>query len=204
MLSLTQYFVAASVCLVVYHASRLLWLQHRYKQETKRRGCGHIKRYRHREPLLGLDFVRELSNAFTMHRWLPWQKELFAAQRAKTFRVNFLGTRAIYTSEPDNMKAMSTTSWRQFGLEQIRRGNGAADPVAGPGVSTVDGPMWDISRDLIKPYFTRDGYSDLGRLEVHVKRLLDLIPCDGSTFDMQPLLQRWVRKSHVKISRGIY
>jgi cytochrome P450 monooxygenase len=133
-----------------------------------------------------------MSKAFSEHRWLPWQKELFAAQGAKTFQANFLGSRAIYTSESEIMKAMSTTYWREFGMEPLRRGSGAVDPVAGPGVSTVDGPMWDFSRNLIKPYFTRDGYSNLGRLEIYVDRMLDLIPTDRSTFDIQLLLQRWV------------
>ncbi|QMW46589.1 hypothetical protein G4B11_010044 [Aspergillus flavus] len=191
MFTLTEYFIAACVWLVLYKVGNLLWNRHHYFKQQKARGCGEIKHYRHRDPILGLDFVYTLSKAFKEHRWLPWQQELFAAQGVKTFQANFLGSRAIYTSESENMKAMSTTYWREFGLEPLRRGSGAADPVAGPGVSTVDGPMWDFSRNIIKPYFTRDGYSNLARLEVFVNRLLDLVPTDGSTFDMQPLLQRW-------------
>ncbi|RMZ44931.1 hypothetical protein AFCA_010741 [Aspergillus flavus] len=191
MFTLTEYFIAACVWLVLYKVGNLLWNRHHYFKQQKARGCGEIKHYRHRDPILGLDFVYTLSKAFKEHRWLPWQQELFAAQGVKTFQANFLGSRAIYTSESENMKAMSTTYWREFGLEPLRRGSGAADPVAGPGVSTVDGPMWDFSRNIIKPYFTRDGYSNLARLEVFVNRLMDLVPTDGSTFDMQPLLQRW-------------
>ncbi|KAB8077610.1 cytochrome P450 [Aspergillus leporis] len=191
MFTLTEYFIAACVWLVLYKVGNLLWNRHHYSKQQKARGCGEIKHYRHRDPILGLDFVYTVSKAFKEHRWLPWQQELFAAQGVKTFQANFLGSRAIYTCESENMKAMSTTYWREFGLEPLRRGSGAADPVAGPGVSTVDGPMWDFSRNIIKPYFTRDGYSNLARLEVFVNRLLHLVPTDGSTFDMQPLLQRW-------------
>lgn len=56
----------------------------------------------------------------------------------------------------------------------------------------MDGDMWQYSRDLIKPYFSRSGYSDLHRLEAHVDRLLDRVPTDNTTFDLQPLLQNLV------------
>jgi cytochrome P450 monooxygenase len=163
-----------------------------YIKERNVRGCGAVKKYRSYDPILGLDFVLAMKKALNEHRWLPWQKQIFAAQGVKTFEANFFGSRMIYSSEADNMKAMSTSHWQEFGLQPIRYDNGVAQPFAGPGVSTMDGGMWQYSRDLIKPYFTRSEYSDLLRLEVHVDRLLDRVSNNGSTFDLQPLLQNWV------------
>ena len=113
----------------------------------------------------------------------------------KTFEANLLGSRMIYSSEPENMKAMSTAQWKDFGVEAIRQGNGAVSPFIGHGTSTSDGKMWEHSRNLIKPYFDRDGYRNLDRLAIHVDHLCDLIPLDGSTVDLQPLLQRWVSRA---------
>ena len=163
-----------------------------YKRAQKRKGCLSPKRFKHYEPFLGLDLLYSMAMALKEHRFLTWQKEFFAAQGAKTFEATLLGSRMLYSSEPENMKAMSTSVEQDFGVEPIRNGNGAITPFTSHGTSTSDGEMWQYSRNLIKPYFDRDGYRNLHRLEVHVDKLLELVPTDNSTFDLQPLLQRWV------------
>lgn len=165
----------------------------KYKRAQKSKGCLSPKRFKHYEPFLGLDLLYPMVKALKEHRFLNWQKELFAAQNAKTFEATLLGSRMLYSSEPENMKAMSTSVEQDFGVEPIRNGNGAITPFTSHGISTSDGEIWQYSRNLIKPYFDRDGYRNLHRLEVHVDKLLELIPTDNSTFDLQPLLQRWVR-----------
>ncbi|KAI4160850.1 MAG: hypothetical protein LQ342_005375 [Letrouitia transgressa] len=132
-----------------------------------------------------------MAKALKEHRFLHWQKEFFASQNAKTFEATLLGSRMLYSSEPENMKAMSTSVEQDFGVEPIRNGNGAVTPFTSHGTSTSDGEMRKFSRNLIKPYFDRDGYRNLHRLEVHVDKLLELVPTHNSTFDLQPLLQRW-------------
>lgn len=103
-----------------------------------------------------------------------------------------MGNRMVYSSESENMKAMSTSLRDCFAVEPIRIGNGAITPFTGRAVSSSDGAKWQASRDLIKPYFDRAGFTKLDRLGDHVNRLLSKIPTDGSTIDMQPLFQRWV------------
>ena len=164
----------------------------KYKRAQKRKGCLSPKRFKHYEPFLGLDLLYSMAMALKEHRFLTWQKDFFAAQGAKTFEATLLGSRMLYSSEPENMKAMSTSVEQDFGVEPIRNGNGAITPFTSHGTSTSDGEMWQYSRNLIKPYFDRDGYRNLHRLEVHVDKLLELVPTDDSTFDLQPLLQRWV------------
>lgn len=164
-----------------------------FQNAQKSRGCLSPKKFRHYEPLLGLDLLFSMAKALKQHRFLDWQKEFFAAQNAKTFEATLLGSRMVYSSESENMKAMSTSVEQDFGVEPIRNGNGAVTPFTSHGTSTSDGEIWKFSRNLIKPYFDREGYRDLGRLEVHVDKLLELVPTDKSTFDLQPLLQRWVK-----------
>lgn len=75
----------------------------------------------------------------------------------------------------------------------MRRKNGVAMPFADKGANTTDGHEWEVGRNLIKPYFMKDAFSNTDRLETHTDKLLALIPTDGSMFDLQTLLQRWVR-----------
>jgi cytochrome P450 monooxygenase len=193
MIQITSYTLLAGCLTILYYSGRVVWKHILYNRERMARGCGEIKTYNHYDPFFGIDFAYSLSKAFKEHRWLAWQKQVHASQGVKTFKANFLGSKMVYSSESENMKAMSTSNWKEFGIEPLRRANGVIDPIGGPGVSTSDGELWQFSRDLIKPYFTRSGYSDLGRLETHVDKLLELIPTDHSTFDLQPLMQRWVR-----------
>lgn len=60
------------------------------------------------------------------------------------------------------------------------------------GIFTADGSIWARSRALIRPTFARSGISNFSCLEKHVGRLLDLIPHDGSTVDLQPLMKHLV------------
>lgn len=189
MLSLYLIFAALAV---LYYAGHKFVNHIRYTRARDAKGCPSIKRYKHRDPFLGLDYVYSMFQALKYDRFLEFQKELYASQGCKTFEATFLGARMIYSSESENMKAMSTSHWKDFGVQPIRQGNGATLPFAGHGVSTTDGELWEFGRNLIKPYFSRAGYSNLGRLKGHVDRLLSKMPTDGSTFDIQPLFQRWV------------
>ncbi|KAK5991437.1 Cytochrome P450 monooxygenase lepH [Cladobotryum mycophilum] len=164
----------------------------RYERKRKALGCGEIKKYSHKDPIFGLDLVSDMAKSFKEHRWLPWQKELFESHNAKTLDTVFLGTRTILSMDSENMKAMSTDRWEEFGVQPIRFQNGAVTPFATqPGVSLADGELWHYSRNMIKPYFDRSGFRNLNRLDESTDRLVSLLPMDGTTVDMQPLMQRW-------------
>lgn len=189
MIPLSGIFVFLAIS---YYVLRRVARRIQYERERKSRGCGELKKYPHRDPFFGLDYVFETFSNLKKHRFLEYQKELFASQGCKTFEVNFLGTRMIFSSEDENMKAMQTTRWKDFGVQPIRQGNGALKPLGTHGASSTDGEMWEYSRNLIKPYFNRAEYAALSRLDVHMDRLISKIPKDGSTVDMQPLFRRWV------------
>ncbi|KAL7905491.1 cytochrome P450 [Trichoderma velutinum] len=162
-----------------------------YRRKTKARGCGELKTYPHWDPIWGLDFVVSMSSAFKEHRFLSWMQVTWAKMGRKTFRARFLGMRMVYSSEMENMKAMSTSQWEEFVVEPIRMGNGVAGPVTGRGVSTSDGDFWHYSRGMTKPYFERQGFANTERLKPFTDKLLDLIPTDGAACDMQELIRRW-------------
>lgn len=163
-----------------------------YTRASNARGCSSIPRYPQKDPILGGDVALSMAKALKENGFLLWLKTLHSNMPSKTFTINFLGTRMIYTIEPENMKAMSAINWRDFGIRPTRHANKACMPFADNGVNTTDGPLWEFSRSLLKPYFLREAYTNVDRLEKHTENLLALIPTDESTFDLQPLLQRWV------------
>ena len=75
-------------------------------------------------------------------------------------------------------------------MEPIR--GGFAEKFIGKGVFMQDGQTWKRARALIRPTFNRAEIADLENFEIHVGRLLALIPRDERTVDLQPLFKRLV------------
>lgn len=163
-------------------------------RSERRKGYGAVPRYPQWIPILGLDIAFSMAQSMKNHTFLLWLRRLHATApgKSKTFAVGFLGRHVIHTIEPQNLKALSATVWEDFGIEPLWRQTGASMPFADKGVNTTDGHDWAFSRALIKPYFTREASTNTDRLKEHTDNLFNLIPPDGSTFDMQALLQRWV------------
>jgi cytochrome P450 len=91
----------------------------------------------------------------------------------------------IQTCEPENIKAILATQFKDFDLPTTRKA--AFEPIFGHGIFTTDGPEWEASRALLRPSFTRSQVGDIATFEVHIKKLLARIPRDGSTVDLQDL-----------------
>ncbi|KAM0802942.1 putative cytochrome P450 [Usnea florida] len=176
---------------IVYWVGRAILNYIHYERARAKLGCPPMKQYPSVDKLLGLDYVYAMFKALKENRFLEFQTETYSARGSKVWTANFMGNRMIYSSEPANMKAMSTSHKEDFAVEPIRVANGAITPFTGRGVSSSDGAKWQFSRDLVKPYFERAAFSNLERLSTHVDRLISKIPTDGSTVDMQPLFQRW-------------
>nr|A0A482NAF7.1 RecName: Full=Cytochrome P450 monooxygenase iccC; AltName: Full=Ilicicolin H biosynthesis cluster protein C [Talaromyces variabilis]QBQ83705.1 ring expansion P450 [Talaromyces variabilis] len=159
-------------------------------RDEKANGCQPPARYPQWDPIMGLDLVYSQVSALKNNRYLEWLRDLHA-KMPKTFSLNFFGQRWIYSIEPEILKAVYATNFRDFGVEPIRRHSKGSMPFADKGVNTTDGEDWEFSRLLIKPFFERNVYTDTDRIKVHADHFLSLIPADGETFDAQPLVQRW-------------
>jgi cytochrome P450 len=80
------------------------------------------------------------------------------------------GERVILTAEPENIKAILATQFKEYGKgEQFR-----LDwfPFLGNGIFSVDGNLWHNSRQLIRPQFVKDRLSDIRIFEEHVQTLI--------------------------------
>ncbi|KAF5860349.1 hypothetical protein ETB97_001710 [Aspergillus alliaceus] len=122
--------------------------------------------------------------------YLDWLRKLHRNQ-PKTFSLHFFTGRWIYSSEPDVLKAIYSTKFKDSGVELIRRNTKFTVPFADKGVNAIDGEDWMFSRALIKPFFVRDVYHDTDRIKPFADSFPNLFPGDGETFGVQPFLQRW-------------
>ncbi|PWW76906.1 cytochrome P450 [Tuber magnatum] len=103
-----------------------------------------------------------------------------------TWKGRILFGASIGTIEPENIKAMLATSFKDFGLGPERHAN--FYPLLGDGIFTLDGAGWEHARANLRPQFSREQVSDVGALEVHVQRLMNRLPeGDGEVADLQSL-----------------
>lgn len=91
----------------------------------------------------------------------------------------------ILTIEPENIKTILSTKFNDFCLGDRRAR--VFIPVLGHGIFDTDGAAWERSRALIRPNFTRQQVADLDTFETHVGHVIDNIPRDGSSVDLQEL-----------------
>lgn len=96
-----------------------------------------------------------------------------------------VGEKIIVTCEPENIKAILATQFKQFDLPPQRM-KGVGD-IFGHGIFTNNGKAWEESRGLLRPNFTRSQVGDIETFEAHVSKLIARIPRDGSMVDMQEL-----------------
>ena len=103
-----------------------------------------------------------------------------------TWKGRILFDTTIGTIEPENIKAILATSFKDFSLGSER--HDSFYPLLGDGIFTLDGAGWEHSRANLRPQFSREQVSDIEALEVHVQRLMDRLPeGDGEVEDLQPL-----------------
>ena len=154
----------------------------------KQNGCKPIRNHEEfngfPKNVIGIKIIKENVKALREHRAL----EVLGSRHTRTANTIHHKTffeDMIYTLEPENIKAMLATSFKDFGLS--RRRQKAFIPLLGQGIFTSNGAAWQHSRDLLRPNFVRGQVGDLDTFESHVDQLISAIPADGSTFDLQSL-----------------
>lgn len=125
-------------------------------------------RYPHLDPFLGLDLAIQI--------WGEFQRgELCEGLRKRhlkcgsTFTANTLGAATVYTTEPDNIRTVTTREFAKFGksgwvVEAAKH--------IGSGVLMNEGEAWKHSRSMLKPMFSRTMLDEPAMLEPHVQGLV--------------------------------
>ena len=166
------------------------WIESRaFRAAALEHGCQKPRRYPHKWPY-GVDLLRARLAAIRKGRYNRLYLEHFQTH-GKTWEENLAGTRVINSMEAANFHQVAALSFHDYGKLAMR--NKALSPFLGDGIFSQDGARWKHSRDLIKPLFTRAELSgDIDSFKIYADRLLSLIPRDGSTVDLQPLLLKMV------------
>lgn len=81
-----------------------------------------------------------------------------------------VGERVILTAEPENIKAILATQFKDYGKGEKFRLDWHA--FLGNGIFTTDGQLWHNSRQLIRPQFVKDRLSDIDIFEQHSQILI--------------------------------
>ncbi|PKY05653.1 putative cytochrome P450 alkane hydroxylase [Aspergillus campestris IBT 28561] len=131
----------------------------------------------------GVPAFLRLKKAADEHRWVEYLADQYNIY-GTTFRHALLGREMVSTIEPENIKAILATQFNDFGLGNRHR---EFYPLLGDGIFTLDGAGWSHSRGLLRPQFTRDQVADLDTMDSHISRMVELVPTDGSSFDIQRL-----------------
>jgi cytochrome P450 len=111
-------------------------------------------------------------------------------EHGKTWKTKRDGRAFIRTCDPEVSKAVLSTHFDKFSLQPIRYEGEKS--FFGNGMLVTDGAQWKTSRTLICPTFDVDHIVNLDRLGPFVDCFMRLLPRDGSTINLLPLLKRLV------------
>jgi cytochrome P450 len=137
---------------------------------------------------LGFGWMLGNFKSYSQHRILDSWKQNLADHNAHTLAVKVLAKDIFITDDPENVKTILATDFKiwSLGQERIQQLTG----YIGKGIFTNEGPAWKHSREMLRPCFERSMVSDVSRFEKHTQRLIQSIPKDGSTVDLDPLFHR--------------
>lgn len=155
---------------------------YRLHKIARHKGCQKPYTFHHYFPLNIPELVR-LTKATDENRIQHYISGRY--QVARTHQLSLLGESFIATIEPENVKTMLATNFKDWDLGYRKR---LFQPLLGNGIFNSDGKAWEHSRALLRPQFTRNQISDLAALENFVQKFLALIPSDpNTTVDLQNL-----------------
>ena len=175
--------LALLVWILIRHTHRLLIhqkLRHQY-------GTAETARFPQKLLHFGSDFLKPYDAVRRTPEWLPFIRQLLD-NPGRTTSVSVWGEEWLFTSQPDNIRAINTLAASSMGVEHLRKP--ANSQWMGDGMFVSDGERWKLSRTLFKPMFSRLSISSFDSVELHFRRFLALLPKDGVELDLAPMLKR--------------
>ncbi|KAJ5856064.1 uncharacterized protein N7529_010008 [Penicillium soppii] len=130
-----------------------------------------------------LDFIYKGQQANLASQDLEfWNDSIAQAGGRKSVKTAELdagiSTRAIMTKDPENIKALLTGQFADYGKgESFHK---EWKEFLGDSIFATDGELWSRSRQLIRPMFVRERIVDTEIFEKHVQKLIPLLGGSGS------------------------
>ncbi|KAK5458074.1 hypothetical protein LTS15_004153 [Exophiala xenobiotica] len=160
----------------------------RRRRMIRENGCEPVCQYPHKGiggKLLGLDVIKAMVQSVKEGRMHEATRARNFSNGRNTVKVKVLRTKIISTIEPENIKTILSTKFPDYSLGTRRKN--VFVPIFGHGIFSTDGAAWERSRAMVRPNFTRQQVADLDMFEAHVSHLIDAVPRDGSSIDLQDL-----------------
>ncbi|KAF5667323.1 cytochrome P450 monooxygenase 52A13 [Fusarium heterosporum] len=195
-LSLTVLFSLA-LALTSWYAVSSISLYFSRRQFIATNGCKPIANH-YPSKWFGINFILEAGRSHGQRRYLETLTNNFF-NIGYTHEVRALGGTSIWTIEPENIKTILTSKFKDYSL-----GNRPAvmGPLLGRGVFVTDGQEWSHSRALLRPNFSKDQVADLAMIERHLQQLLEIIPNDGKSIDLNDLILSFTLDSSTEFLFG--
>lgn len=116
-------------------------------------------------------------------------KEMYETHNVDTFETMSLGRSMIATINSENIKAVVSTQFNEFGIGSRKQILGA---FLGDGIFVVEGHDWKTSRERLRPQFGREQISQIHAIEPHFQNFKEILlnQCTNDSkgyFDLQPL-----------------
>lgn len=134
---------------------------------------------------LGLDIIYGAVQATIHHKNLEKWNEFYASSKVDadgngsyTCELRVMGRRTVFTSDPENIKAILATQFNDFGKGEIFHKEWTE--FLGDSIFTTDGAMWHTSRQLLRPQFIKDRISDLDCFEEHLQTFFKAMANGGA------------------------
>lgn len=154
---------------------------------------------------LDLDFIVKAIKTTMKHKNMEAWLELFEDGKSWTVEGAPGGLRCIFTSDPENIKAILATQFTDYGKGKPFHEDWK--DFLGDSIFTTDLDQWHTSRQLIRPQFIKDRVSDLDVFEQHVQILMGEIgkKGNGAELDVSDLFFRYTldAATHFLLGRSV-
>jgi cytochrome P450 len=158
---------------------------------SRKHGCKPPTIYPSIDPLFSIDTLVKTFKRIAAGNRIQWEHDIMK-KAGGTVCFTRAGSAEIWTSDPRNVHILFSGKFENFGVAPTREI--PMSPLTGPGVLISDGPTWVYTRKLVRKSLSKSQIADPACFEIHVSRFMDLLPKDGSTVDLHPLLVNLVSK----------
>ena len=177
-------FILVCFLLFLYYLATSLLRYTRRRRISRTNGCQPVPHLSHKESFLGIGLLIKGYQDMRSKSYLEGTVPRFS-RYGNTYAVKTIGVNTIFTIEPENIETILARNFKDYSVGARRKS--AFIPYLGHGIITIDGDAWTHSRRLLRPNFTLHPVNSLVTLERHTSNLIDAIPGDGSTVDLQQL-----------------
>ncbi|KAL7914427.1 cytochrome P450 [Trichoderma velutinum] len=118
---------------------------------------------------LGMDVAVTTAYALFTHSFLERVEKWLSAVPGRTVDLRTFGVSMFVTDEPDNIRAIMSTNWSNFGKGDVARG--VFGNMMGDAIFIIDGDIWHQTKDMLRPHVGVLRSNDLEITEMHVQNL---------------------------------